>query len=66
MYGYFPSGERHSFVFLLGLYKSADNDRKGKNIAKARLKLLRQGKGNTHEFDFEERITSEDSQGAQD
>ena len=57
MYGYFPPGERHCFVILLGLYKSADNDRKGKNVAKDRLKLLRQGKGSTHEFSFEERVS---------
>jgi hypothetical protein len=63
MYGYFPSGERHCFVILLGLYKSADNDRKGKNIAKDRLRLLRQEKGNTHEFSFEERVSSENSKG---
>jgi hypothetical protein len=65
MYGYFPPGERHRFVILHGLYKSADNDRRGKKTAKDRLKLLQQGKGSTHEFDFEEGVSPEDSQGAQ-
>lgn len=63
IYGYFPPGKRHCFTFLHGLYKSADNDKAGKRIARERLKLLRQNKGSTHEFDFEERASSEDSEG---
>lgn len=63
IYGYFPSGQRHRFVLLFGHYKTKNNDRLGKKAASDRLKLLKQGKGCTHEFDFEERTSGEDSAG---
>jgi hypothetical protein len=66
IYGYFPPGERHCFTLLHGLYKTANNDKAGKRVARERLKLLKQGIGDTHEFDFEERTSSEDSSGQED
>jgi hypothetical protein len=66
IYGCFQDDQRHCFTMLHGLYKSADNDRKGKKVASDRLRLLRQKKGSTHEFDFEEGTPPEDSEGAKD
>jgi hypothetical protein len=63
IYGYFPPGERHCFTLLHGLYKTVDNDRAGKRVARERLKLLKQGIGGTREFNFEERTSPEDSAG---
>ena len=58
LYGNFPE-ERHTFILLHGDYKQASNDTTGKGKALARLKLLRQKIGNTHEFDFEEKSDSD-------
>jgi hypothetical protein len=66
LYGYFPPGERHCFTLLHGLYKTADNDKAGKRVARERLKLLKQGIGGTHEFNFEERTSPADSAGQED
>jgi hypothetical protein len=57
LYGNFPE-DRHTFTLLHGVYKQASNDKIGKGIALARLKLLRQKIGTTHEFDFEEKPDS--------
>jgi hypothetical protein len=53
VYGSFAEGR--TFIFLNGDYKQTNNDKTGKRKALERLKLLRQGIGNTHEFDFEEK-----------
>jgi hypothetical protein len=63
IYGYFPPGKRHCFVLLEGRYKGKKNDKSGKRIAEDRLKQIKKGEGNTHEFDFEERVSAEDSKG---
>jgi hypothetical protein len=65
IYGYFPSGKRHSFVLLEGRYKDKKNDKAGKRIAEDRLKQIKQGMGSTHGFNFEERTLKKDSQGTQ-
>jgi hypothetical protein len=66
MYGIFHLSKRHCFVFLNGNDKNARNDKKGKDVARERLKLLKRGIGGTHEFEFEERILREDSKGSKD
>ena len=53
VYGFFRIA--HHFLFLSANYKSVNNDRVGKNAAKDRLKRFRQGLGDFHEFDFEDR-----------
>jgi hypothetical protein len=50
-------------VFLLGVVKKKTKDREGTKLAKMRLKRLKNGEGNTHEFNFAERTSSEDSAG---
>lgn len=65
IYGYFPPGKRHCFVFLEGRYKEQRNDKSGKRVAEDRLRQIKNGEGTTHEFDFEERITPEDSKGTE-
>jgi putative component of toxin-antitoxin plasmid stabilization module len=59
IYGFFPA-DRHHFVVLAGNDKQAKNDKTGKNLAKQRWKLLKQGIGGTHGFDFEEEFSTED------
>ena len=63
IYGYFPPDRRHHFVLLEGRHKDKKNDKAGKKLAEERLKLIKQRRGTTHEFDFEERTPKEDSEG---
>ena len=56
VYGYFPE-DLSVFVFLLGVVKKTSKDREGVDAARTRLKRLKNGNGDTHEFDFEERTT---------
>lgn len=63
IYGYFHPQKRHCFVLLHGHDKDDKNDKPGKRMASDRLKLLRQGKGRTHEFSFEERPAGKNSKG---
>ena len=60
MYGFFPS-DRHHFTILSADHKKVKNDKAGKKIAMDRWKLLRRGIGSTHELDFEEEFSREDS-----
>lgn len=62
VYGYFPDGPP-VFVFLLGVVKKKTKDRDGVNSARTRLNRLKNGQGDTHEFNFEERTPPEDSTG---
>jgi hypothetical protein len=62
VYGFFPD-ESNTFVFLLGVVKKKTKDREGMELARTRLKRLKSGEGDTHEFDFEERASPEDSPG---
>lgn len=55
IYGTFSPTKRRCFLLLNGNDKNVKNDTKAKKLANDRLKNLRQGKGCTHEFDFEER-----------
>jgi hypothetical protein len=50
-------------VFLHGVVKKTTKDREGVDVARTRLKRLKNGDGDTHEFDFEERASPEDSTG---
>ncbi len=63
IYGNFHPEKRHCFVLLEGRYKDKKNDKAGKAIAQERLKLLKQRKGRTHEFNFEERSTPQNPPG---
>jgi Phage derived protein Gp49-like (DUF891) len=65
VYGYFPS-DKNTFVFLNGVIKKTDKDNQGVDTAEKRLKRLKNGEGDTHGFDFEERTTRETSPRAQD
>lgn len=65
IYGYFHPEKRRCFVLLEGKYKNKGNDRAGKRTALDRLKLIKQGKGTTHEFDFAERPAEKDSKGTE-
>ena len=56
VYGYFTE-DLSVFVFLLGVVKKTSKDREGVDAARTRLKRLKNGNGDTHEFDFEERTT---------
>lgn len=62
VYGYFPDG-LPVFVFLLGVVKKTTKDHVGVDVARTRLKRLKNGEGDTHEFNFEERTSPEDSTG---
>jgi hypothetical protein len=54
IYGAFwPEGRRLSYTFLLGKNKKRSNDQDGKREAEKRLKRLRSGEANVHEFEFE-------------
>lgn len=59
IYGFFHPDKRRCFVLLNGKDKNVRNDLKGKRVARERLKLLKQKKGTTHEFSFEERTSRE-------
>jgi len=65
VYGYFPD-DSNTFVFLHGVVKNKTKDHEGTDLAKMRLKRLKNGEGSTHEFNFEERASSEDSTGQKD
>lgn len=55
IYGTFwPIGKRYSHTFLLGKYKKQKKDRQGEQPARQRLRELRGGNANTHEFEFQE------------
>jgi phage-related protein len=60
VYGYYPD-DSNTFVFLLGVVKKRTKDREGMELARKRLKRLKNREGSTHEFNFEERTSSEDS-----
>lgn len=55
LYGVFHRHKRHCFILLNGNDKDVKNDQKGKATARERLKNLRLKRGDTHEFNFEER-----------
>lgn len=53
VYGAFwPEGWRGSLTFLIGKNKKVNNDKRGKEEAVRRMKLLRQGEAGIHEFEF--------------
>lgn len=64
VYGYF-SDDRGSFVFLYGVVKKKTKDSEGIEKARTRLKRIKNGQGGEHEFDFEEKPATEDSEGTQ-
>jgi len=43
------------FVLLNGVLKKVTRDSRGTDLARKRLKLLNNGRGNTHGFNFQER-----------
>ena len=65
VYGYFPD-DSNTFVFLFGVVKKKTKDREGTELARKRLKRLKNGEGDTHEFNFEERTSPADSAGQED
>ena len=61
VYGVFNREVRRQFLFLHGVTaKKKDRDKKGQDIALARLALLKQRKASTNEFVVESRTTSQD------
>jgi phage-related protein len=62
VYGYFPD-DSNTFVFLFGVVKKKTKDREGTELARKRLKRLKNGEGETHEFNFEERTSPANSAG---
>src|SRR6266849_4773079 len=53
IYGFFGLEEEESYNFLHTTNKKARNDRRGKNIAKRRLRELQDKKATLHEFNLD-------------
>jgi hypothetical protein len=62
VYGLFAE-ERDAFVFLHGHVKNIKKDAQGMDTAQRRLGRLRNKEGSTHEFNFEDKPTEENSKG---
>jgi hypothetical protein len=62
MYGYFGPGSG-VYTLLHGVRKGVRNDRRGKTVARNRLRQLQRGDATTHEFNFETRHHSEIAEG---
>jgi hypothetical protein len=65
VYGEFDES-RSTFIFLHGELKKNTSDRQGIEKARSRSKMLRQGKGTTHGFDFQKRTADEVTEGSGD